>query len=118
MTAGAVGSAALAGALVTPGVRAAVVLGMIAPLAAAVASWIVVDHTFRQNPLRLTSVMLGALAVKAVFFLLYVTLALRVIQVTPEPFAISFAAYFIGLYAVQAVFLRRLFSRAWRPARS
>ena len=118
MAAGALGSATIIGALVTPDVRAAVVLGMVGPLSAAVGSWLVADHTFRQDPLRLTGVMIRALALKALFFLLYVVLALRILQVTPEPFVISFAAYFIALYAAQALFLRRLFSRAWQAARS
>ena len=118
MAAGAVGSAAILGALVTPNVRAAVVLGMVAPLAAAVGSWLVVDHTFRQDPLRLMSVMIRALALKALFFVLYVALVIRVIQATPEPFVLSFAAYFIALYAAQALFLRRHFSRPWQAARS
>jgi hypothetical protein len=62
--------------------------------------------------------MLRALAMKALFFLGYVALAIRVLQVAPEPFAISFTAYFFALYAIEAVFLRRLFSRAWQGARS
>jgi hypothetical protein len=118
MIAVAIGSATLIGALVTPAVRPAVVLGMIAPLAAATISWMIINHTFRQDPVRLTGVMLRALAMKALFFLAYVALAIRVLQVAPQPFVISFAAYFVALYAMEAVFLRRLFSRAWQGARS
>jgi hypothetical protein len=114
----AVGSATLVAALVSPAVRAGVILGMIAPLAAATISWVIVNHTFRQDPARLTGVMLRALAAKALFFLAYVAMAIRVLQVTPEPFVVSFAAYFVALYAMEAVFLRRLFSRAWQGARS
>jgi hypothetical protein len=118
MIAAAVASAVVVGAFVTPDVRAAVVLGMVAPLAAAAGSWIVIDHTYRQDPLRVTGVMFRALLAKAVFFLAYVVIVIRGLDVRPEPFAISLAAYFVALYAFEAFLLRRLFSRAWREARS
>ena len=118
MIAGAIGTAAFAGTLVEPDVRAAIVLGMVAPLAAAIASYTAVDSMYRHNPLRVTSVMLRAWGLKAVFFLAYVTAVLRGLGVTPEPFVISLTAYFIALNAAEAVLLRRLFSGAWRDARS
>jgi len=118
MIGGAIGSAAFAGALVAPDVRAALILGMVAPLAAAVVSYTAVDSMYRHNPLRVTSVMLRAWGAKAVFFLAYVTAVLQGLGVTAEPFVISLTAYFVALHAAEAVLLRRLFSGAWRNARS
>lgn len=118
MIGGAIGSAAFAGALVAPHIRAAIILGMVAPLAAAIASYAAVDSMYRHNPLRVTSVLLRAWGAKAIFFLAYVTAVLQGLGVTAEPFVVSFTAYFIALHAAEALLLRRLFSRAWRHARS
>ncbi len=86
-----------------------VLYGMLAPLVVAVVSWIVIERTYRSNPERLTRVMVEGLAVKAVFFGAYVAGMLRVIELRPVPFVVSFTSYFIALHVTEAVFLRRLF---------
>jgi hypothetical protein len=96
-------------ALVRPNAGGALVFGMIGPLAAASASWVSIQRTFRRSPERLTSVMTAAFAIKLVFFGLYVAIALRVLMLGPVPFVASFTSYFVGLYIVEAVFLYRLF---------
>jgi hypothetical protein len=59
-------------------------------------------------PERLTSAMVAALVVKMVFFGGYVIVLVRLVGLRPEPFVVSFAAYFIALHAMEAWFLRRL----------
>jgi hypothetical protein len=52
------------------------------------------------------------MAIKAVFFGAYVVIMLRVMALRPMPFVFSFTAYFIMLYAMEALFMRRLFESA------
>ena len=85
-----------------------VLLGMTGPLASAVASWVAYERAHRSAPGRLTTVMIGALALKMVFFGGYVSVMLRGLDLRPVPFVVSFAAYFIALHAMEAIFLRRL----------
>jgi hypothetical protein len=87
-----------------------ILFGMLAPLAATGGTWIVTARTYRSNPERLTGVMIVGLAVKAVFFAVYVAVMLRGIDVRPRPFVLSFTAYFIALYGLEALFLKRLFA--------
>ena len=85
-----------------------VLLGMAGPLVSAVGSWMAYERAHRSAPGRLTNVMIAALAVKMVFFGVYVGVMLRGLNLRPVPFVTSFAAYFIALYAMEAMFLRRL----------
>ena len=85
-----------------------VLLGMAGPLVSAVGSWMAYERAHRSAPGRLTNVMIAALAVKMVFFGVYVGVMLRGLNLRPVPFVASFAAYFIALYAMEAMFLRRL----------
>ena len=54
--------------------------------------------------------MVTAFACKLVFFGAYVTVALKVLSLRPVPFMLSFTGYFIALYLMEALYLRRLFS--------
>jgi hypothetical protein len=85
-----------------------VLFGMAGPLASAVSSWIAYERTHRLAPGRLTNVMVAALALKMVFFGAYVGMMLRGFDVRPVPFVVSFVAYFIALFAMEAMFLQRL----------
>jgi hypothetical protein len=93
------------------GRRAAVEIlcGMLAPLVAATGSWVIAERTFRRNPERLTAVMIAAFGAKVVFFGAYVAVMLAVLGLRPTPFVVSFTGYFIGLYLIEALCLRRLF---------
>lgn len=84
--------------------------GMLGPLASALATWAAVDRTHRVAPARLTAVMMTGFALKMVFFGAYVAVLLRGMSLRPVPFIVSFTAYFIGLYAMEALFLTRLTS--------
>ena len=85
-----------------------VLLGMAGPLMSAVVSWMFYERAHRSAPVRLTNVMITALALKMVFFGVYVGVMLRGLNLRPVPFIVSFAAYFIALHAMEATFLRRL----------
>jgi hypothetical protein len=97
---------ALGGAAVSP--EAA--FGLAAPLASVVCSWLVTARIHAADPARVTGAMVAGLAAKAILFAVYVVVMVRVVGVRPLPFALSFAGFFIGLYAMEAYFLRQLFA--------
>jgi hypothetical protein len=82
--------------------------GMLGPLAVAAVSSIVTERTVTSRPERLMGVMVTGLAIKAVFFGVYVAAMLRLMALRPVPFAVSFTAYFIALHVIEVVFMRRL----------
>jgi hypothetical protein len=47
-------------------------------------------------------------ALKFVFFGVYLAVMLKLLSMRPVPFVGAFVSYFIALYAMQALFLRRL----------
>ena len=94
-----------------PGIESDVELlfGMIAPLAGAVATWVLVTRTYARRPEQLTPLMVAAFGGKLVFFGAYVMVMLGVLSLWPLPFVISFTAYFIALHLFEALCLQRLF---------
>lgn len=84
--------------------------GMLAPLGVACVSWVMAERTYCRDPRALTGLMMMAFAFKLVFFGGYVAVMLRVLQLRPVPFVVSFSSYFIALHFVEALFLRRLFA--------
>lgn len=109
MVGASVGSWLVATALLGVRTGGALFLGMIAPLAVAVSSWVAIERTHRRNPARVTRLMMGAFAGKMVFFGGYVALVLRGFSIQPLPFVTSFIGYFIGLHLIEALYLKRLF---------
>ena len=95
--------------LAGPGRGLAIFYGMLGPLVATSGSWVVAETVFKRAPNRLTAAMAGGFGVKMVFFGAYVVVALRVLSLPPVPFVASFTSYFIGLYAIEAMLMRRLF---------
>ena len=87
-----------------------VLFGMLAPLAGAAATWVIVARTFGSHPEWLTSLMVAAFAAKLVFFGAYVTVMLTILSLRPVPFVVSFTAYFITLHLVEALCLQRVFA--------
>jgi hypothetical protein len=85
-----------------------ILAGMLGPLIVAGGSWIVYERTHRVAPARLTSVMIAAMAAKVLACGVYVAVVIGLADMRPVPFAVSFAGYFIVLYAMEALFLRRL----------
>jgi hypothetical protein len=112
MTAAAVGSAAVAVAIAGGQTAADVVLGMLAPLAAATVSWVLTERAYKREPARVTGLMIGAFGAKMLFFGAYVALMLEVVGLHPAPFVASFTSYFIALYLVEALLMRSLFAKS------
>jgi hypothetical protein len=102
------GSVLVVAALVNAAARLPLVMGMAAPLAAATISWVLAERTYRQHPERLTRVMVSGFAAKMVFFGTYVAVMIKELHLEVVPFVASFTGYFIGLYLIEAVLLRRL----------
>jgi hypothetical protein len=87
-----------------------VLFGMLAPLAGAAATWVLVARAFPSRPESVTPLMVAAFAGKLVFFGVYVTIMLRVLALRPLPFVVSFTTYFIALHLFEAFCLQRLFA--------
>jgi hypothetical protein len=87
-----------------------VLFGMLAPLAGAASTWLLVARTFPSRPEMVTPLMVAAFAAKLVFFGVYVTIMLRVLFLRPLPFVASFTTYFIALHLFEALCLQRLFA--------
>ena len=100
----------VAAALLDTQARIEVLYGMLGPLAMVIGSWVLMERAYRRNPQRLTAVMAAAFAGKLVFFGAYVAVMLRVLSVRPRTFVASFTSYFIALYLIEALSLRRLFA--------
>jgi hypothetical protein len=88
----------------------AILLGLAGPLAAVIVTWILVKRTWRAKPELLTGLMVAGFAGKMIFFGVYVTVMLTVLSLPPTPFVVSFTASFIALYAIEAVWMQRLFA--------
>ena len=112
MILGSVGSWLCAAAVLGERANPELLYGMAGPLVAAIGTWLVTVRTSRVNPAGLTGVMVVGMAVKALFFAVYVAVMLRVLDLRPRPFVISFTAYFIALYGIEALLLRRGFADA------
>jgi hypothetical protein len=103
-------------ALVAPEHNPEALLGMVGPLASALVTWVVVARAAAAAPEKTTGVMVTGLAVKMVFFGVYVAGMLKGAGLRPVPFVLSFAAAFIALHAMEAGFLRRLFAEMQRSS--
>jgi hypothetical protein len=108
MLAGSVLSSFIIATLLDRGIELEVWLGMLGPLAAALASWVTMQRQHARRPERLTEVMIKAFAAKMILFGLYITILLKAGWVRPIPFVISFIGYFIALHITEAIGLRRL----------
>jgi F0F1-type ATP synthase assembly protein I len=90
--------------------------GMIGPLASAVITWFLVVRAHQTAPERVTGVLIAGFAAKIVFFGLYLAVMIRVVELRVVPFAVAFVGYVIALYALEALFLKRLFAGSMRPS--
>jgi hypothetical protein len=87
-----------------------ILFGMLGPLAVVSGTWLVTEFIHKRHPELTTPLMASAFAVKMLFFAAYVAVMLRVVLLRPVPFVISFTSYFVALYLMEALYLRRLFS--------
>jgi uncharacterized membrane protein YdfJ with MMPL/SSD domain len=94
-----------------------VMFGMLGPLAAAVISLMLAQRTWERRPEAMTRLMIASFGAKLMFFGVYVAVMLRVLMLTPMPFVLSFAGYFIVLYLIEALLLKRLLGRGMHSSR-
>jgi hypothetical protein len=114
MAAAAITSWVGAAVLVDPGTSFEIFFGMLGPLVAVSGTWLVAEWVYRERPEQLTSFMAAAFFVKMVFFGAYVAVMVLFMRLRPMPFVVSFTSYFIGLYLMEALYLKRLFSKRSR----
>jgi hypothetical protein len=114
MVAASVLSWAGAAALVDRRTSIEILFGMLGPLAAATGTWFLAEWVYRQRPQDLTALMATAFVFKIVFFGAYVAVVILLLRFRPVPFVVSFTSYFIALYLMEALYLRRLFSERSR----
>jgi hypothetical protein len=108
MTVGSVAAWLVASALAPP-TAVATLLGMAAPLAVTTSTLWLIERAYRRDPRSVTPLMIKAFGAKLVFFGGYVGVMLGVLSVPATPFVVSFTAYLIGLYLIEALCLSRLF---------
>lgn len=111
MAAVAVGSALAIAAIAGRGRAVDVLLGMAAPLVATTVSWVMTERIYTRDPGRLTAMMIAGFAAKMVLFGAYVAAVIVALGRDPTPFVVSFTGYFIGLYLIEALLMRRLFAK-------
>ena len=88
--------------------------GMLGPLVAVSGTWFLAEWIYRRRPGELTGLLAVAFVLKMAFFGGYVAVMLSVLRFRPAPFVASFTIYFIALYLMEALYLRRLFSERSR----
>jgi hypothetical protein len=101
-------------AIVDKRTRIEILFGMLGPLAATIGTWLMVARFYKERPEELTGLMIAAFMLKVIFFGGYVAIMLRVARFRPVPFVVSFTGYFIGLYLMEALYMKRLFSERSR----
>lgn len=116
MVGGSVASWLVATAIVGLRTGLEILLGMLAPLAVASGTLVLVERTYRRHPTRLTALMIKAFAAKMVVFGAYVALVVSLAPVRIVPFVISFTSYFIALHLAEALALRGLFAGGARSS--
>jgi hypothetical protein len=92
--------------------RPGVLLGMLGPLAAALATWIVVERTHVREPARVSGTMVVLFGMKMVLYPAYVVAVVLLLDAGSTAFVVSFTCQIVLLYALEARYLRRLFARA------
>ncbi len=115
MAGASVGSWATLAAIVGRRTGVEILFGMLGPLVAVSGTWILAERILRrQGNVELTALLLTAFVFKMVFFGTYVAVMLRVVGFRPTPFVASFTGYFIALYLIGALYMKRLFSQRSR----
>ena len=91
-----------------------ILFGMLGPLVATTSTWVLAERIYKRRAEVLTTVMATAFVAKIVFFGAYIALVLLLLRFRPVPFVASFTGYFVTLYLMEALYLRRLFSERSR----
>lgn len=104
----ALAAGALAAGAVAPEMAPELLLGLTAPLAAAVLTHLHVARTWRQDPGRVTGALIRLFIAKLVAFGAYIAVVVRGLNVDVVPFMLSFIVCFAVLHVAEAAHLRRL----------
>jgi hypothetical protein len=94
-----------------------VLFGLLGPLLPVTVTWVLAGQVYQRRPESMMSLMVAGFAIKLVFFGAYLTVMLRVLSLRPVPFVVSFTGYFIVLYLIEALYLKRLFWGGMRASR-
>ena len=89
-------------------------LGAMAPLAAALATWLIVARVHATAPARVSGAMIKLFGAKMVFFGGYIAAVALLLPSGRHTaaFAASFVCQYVLLHLMEALYLRRLFSTA------
>ena len=104
-------SCGLGAVVLAPDAVGATFLGMTAPLVVGLATILLVEQTVCTDIRRLTGRMTIAFVAKMVFYGLYVSLAIGVLDTEVLPFTISFTLYFAALHVTEALYFKTLFAK-------
>lgn len=85
-----------------------VLLGVLAPVLTTAASWVSITRVWATAPETSLSVMIRGFMVKSVFFIAWVTVMIKGLDVRPVPFVASLIASFLVLHLLEAWCLKRL----------
>ena len=110
MTAAAGVCGAVLRVLTGSGTTGDVVLGTAGPLAAALATWLVVARTHARARADVPGLMIKLFGAKLVGFAAYVAAVVLLLLEDTTAFVVSFACQYVVLHVVQAIYLRRLFA--------
>lgn len=94
-----------------------VLLGSAAPVMTTAASWWLMKRTWAESPEALMSVMVRGFAAKCLFYVAWVTIMLKGLEVRPGPFVGSLTVSFLVLHLVEAGCLRRLMANVVESGR-
>jgi hypothetical protein len=88
----------------------AALIGMIGPLTAAIASWILLERMHARSPEQVSGAMIKLFGAKLILFGAYAALAVLLMPAGRIVFVVSFVTHYILLHMTEAVYLRRLFA--------
>lgn len=85
-----------------------VLLGVVAPVVTTAASWVSITRAWATAPASSLPLMIRGFVVKSVFFIAWVTIVIKGLEVRPEPFVASLTVSFLVLHFLEAWYLKRL----------
>jgi hypothetical protein len=85
-----------------------VLLGVVAPVLTTAASWVSITRAWATAPASSLPLMIRGFVVKSVFFIAWVTIVIKGLEVRPEPFVASLTVSFLVLHFMEAWHLKRL----------
>ena len=91
------------------GIAFACASGMLGPVMAWNVDWVLTKRAYRKDLNHFTAFRLKAFASKMIFFGIYVTGALSLLQLSSMPFVIGFTSSFLAVFITEAYMLKRLF---------